>query len=90
MENTFYFILKAPFVLKISKFFPDFFGDVGKRLGLKVKANPKIYDVTIHKIYIYTSNCNSNIARSEDFENSSVNRIYREKCFYSRIMQKKR
>ena len=88
MENTFYFILKAPFVLKISKFFPDFFGDVGKRLGLKVKVNPKIYDVTIHKIY--TSNCNSNIARSEDSENSSVKRIYREKCFSSRIMQKKR
>ena len=32
VENVFYFILKALFILKIFNFYPDFFGHVGKRL----------------------------------------------------------
>ena len=38
MKNAFYFTLKALFVLKIFKFFPDFLGRVGKRLDEKVKG----------------------------------------------------
>ena len=46
MKNTFYFILKALFVLKIFKFLYSLFGHVEKRLDLKDKVNFKIYDVT--------------------------------------------
>ena len=46
MINTFYFILKAPFFLKIFNFCPDFFCHAGKRLDKKAKVNFKIYDVT--------------------------------------------
>ena len=36
MKNAFYFVLKAPFVLKIFKFLPQVFGHVaGKMLILK-------------------------------------------------------
>ena len=34
-----YFILEALFRLKVFKFFPDFFGRVGKRLDKKLEVN---------------------------------------------------
>ena len=45
-KNAFYFILKAPFVLKIFHFCPNFFGHAGKQLD-NAKFKFKIYDVTI-------------------------------------------
>ena len=39
-------MLKAVFVLKMFKFLPELFGQVGKRLGKSAKVNFKIYDVT--------------------------------------------
>ena len=39
MDNAFYFILKALFVLKILKFCSDFFDHVGKWLDNKAKVN---------------------------------------------------
>ena len=47
MESAFHFmLLKALFVLKISKFSPDFFGNVRKRLDKKAKkVNIKTYNV---------------------------------------------
>ena len=59
MNNAFYFILKALFLLKIFTFFPDFFGSVGKWLDKKAKVNFKIYDATDWNINIY----NKHIAR---------------------------
>ena len=46
MENTFYFMLKTYFILKIFTFLSWLFGHVGKRLDKKPKVNFKIYDVT--------------------------------------------
>ena len=59
MENAFYFILKALFVLKIFTFLPLHFGHVEKRLDQKDKVNFKIYDVTAIHIL-------PNISRSKD------------------------
>ena len=55
-NNAFYFILKAPFVLKIVQIF---FGYLEKRLDKKAKVNCKIYDVTNWN----TNNYNKHIAR---------------------------
>ena len=55
MENTFYFTLKALFVLKIFKFLSWLFGNVEKHLDLKDKVNCEIYDVTNW----LTNNCNA-------------------------------
>ena len=46
MSNAFYFILKALFVLKMSKFLPWFFLHVWKRLDKKANVNFKIWDFT--------------------------------------------
>ena len=46
MNNSFYFILKAIWLLKYSNFYPYFFGHVGKCLDKKVMVNFKICDVT--------------------------------------------
>ena len=46
MKNAFCFMLKAFFVLEISKFLYWLFGYVEKRNDKKVKVNFKIYDVT--------------------------------------------
>ena len=60
LKNTFYFILKALFVLEIFKFLFRTFGYVGKRLDKKAKVNFKIYDDIAKCI---TSNYDTNIAR---------------------------
>ena len=60
-------MLKDLFVLKIFKFYPDFFCHAEKRLDEKAWTNFKIYDVTYREIY----NCNThipNIYRSKDNE----------------------
>ena len=44
MKNTFYFTLKALFILTCLKFYHDLFGHVGKRPEEKAKVNYKIYD----------------------------------------------
>ena len=89
MNNALYFILKALFVLKIFKFFPDVF-DIGKQLSKKAKVYFKIYHVrNWEKI-----NCNKHIARylknqrQPGYEIWSVNRIQRGKHFSSKIIQK--
>ena len=45
MENAFYFILKALFILRYLNFCLDFFGQVGKRHDWKIKVSLKIYEV---------------------------------------------
>ena len=57
MENAYYFMLKALFVLKTSKFLSRIFGQVEKRLDQKEKFIFKIYDVTTWE----TNNCNTRI-----------------------------
>ena len=59
MENTFYFILKAFFVLKIFKFLSWLSGHVEKKAWLESKVNFKIRDVTTR----LTNNYNINIAQ---------------------------
>ena len=65
MNNVFYFISKAIFVLKIFTFCPDIFRYVGKGLDKKAKKNFKIYDVTscnpnnYNKPWIYNTNRNN-------------------------------
>ena len=59
MENAFYFVLKALFVLEILKMFVWLFGYVGKRFGKKVKVNFKNYNVTGCII----NNCNTHIVQ---------------------------
>ena len=59
MKNTFYFILKAFFVLKIFGFLSQVFGHEEKRLDYKDKVNFKIYDVTAW----LTNNYDSHIAQ---------------------------
>ena len=59
MNNGFYLILKAFFVLKIFKFLSWLFGHVAKRLDKKDKVNFKFYDVTAW----LTNNCNTHIAQ---------------------------
>ena len=59
MKNSFYFILKAIFVLEIFAFLSWLFGYLGKRLDKKVKVNSNIYDVTDWT----TNNYNTNIAQ---------------------------
>ena len=43
MKNAFYFILKALSILKIFKFLPKLFGQIGKRASKKAMNNFKIY-----------------------------------------------
>ena len=54
-EKCFLLNLQALFLLKIFKFFPDFFGHVGKRLDKKTNVNFKAYDL----IYWKTNNYNT-------------------------------
>ena len=56
-EKTFYFTLKALFVLKITKFMFWLFGHVVKRLDYKDNLHFKICDV----ITWLTNNCNAHI-----------------------------
>ena len=58
-KNSFYFVLKAPFVLKIFKFLSWIFGQVEKWLDQKYKINFEIFDVTTWA----TNSCNANIAQ---------------------------
>ena len=58
MKNTFYFILKAIFVLKKFKFF-EFLVTLKKRLDHKDKVDFKTHDVTTW----LTNNCNRHIAQ---------------------------
>ena len=51
MKNTFYFILKGSFVLKIFKFLFWISGRVEKQLDLKDKVNFNIYDVATWLTY---------------------------------------
>ena len=65
MNNTFYFILKAFFVLKIFflsqgfKFLSRFFAHVRKQLDEKDKVNFEIHDLATW----FTDNCNTHIAQ---------------------------
>ena len=79
-KYAFYFILKTLFVLMIFKFLPS--------LDWKDKVNFKIYDVTTW----LTNNYNAHIAqyltkwRQSDNDTWSINRIYQEKYYASKIM----
>ena len=56
MKNSFYFMLKALFGLKIFTFLIWLFGPVRRRPDKKVKVNCKIYDVTertVNNYYIH-------------------------------------
>ena len=60
MENAFYFILKAFFVLKIFKFLSQLFGHVGKTAWLISKfmtSQPGLQTIAIHML--------SNISQSK-------------------------
>ena len=57
IKNAFYFILKAPFLLKILNFCFDNFGHVRKRFDKKVRVSFKTYDV----INWETTNCNTHM-----------------------------
>ena len=46
INNSFNFMVKALFILKIFKILSSVFGQVEKRLDKKGKANFKIYDIT--------------------------------------------
>ena len=59
IKNTFYFTIKAVFILKIFWFLSWLFGHVAKRLDWKDKFNFKIYDATPW----LTNNCNTYIAQ---------------------------
>ena len=59
MKNSFYFILKTPFVLEIFTFLSRFYGYVEKELDKKTMINSKIYDVTNWT----TSNYNTHITQ---------------------------
>ena len=58
IENAFYFMLKALFVLKIFTLCPDFFGHAEKRPDKNAKVNFKLNDVT----YWETNNYNTHVA----------------------------
>ena len=57
MENAFYFMLKALFILVIFTFLSRLFDYVEKRIDKKAKINLKLYDVMdwIMKNYLTTS-----------------------------------
>ena len=59
MKNTFYFMSKALFVLKIFKFLSRLFGHAAKWLDKKDKVNFKFYDITAW----LTNNCNTHIVQ---------------------------
>ena len=59
MKNSFYFMLKALFVLEIFPFFSWLFGDLEKRLDRKSKVNFKVHDDVTDWA---TNNYNTNIA----------------------------
>ena len=59
MKNSFYFMSKALFVLKIFKFLSSLFCHVAKLLDKKDKVNFKFQDVTT----CLTNNCNTHIAQ---------------------------
>ena len=59
VKNSFYFTLKAPFVLKIFRLLSCFFGHVAKRLNKKDKINFKFYEV---KVWL-TNNRDTHIAQ---------------------------
>ena len=56
LKNTFYFIVKALFVLEIFKFCPDFLGHVGKQLD-------KMVILKINDVKLSTNNCNTHISQ---------------------------
>ena len=58
-KNSFYFTLKALFILKIFEFLSWLFGYVRKRFEKKAKVNLEIYDVTNWK----TNNYSEHIAQ---------------------------
>ena len=59
MKNTFYFMLKAFFVLEIFPFLSSLFRYIEKRIDKKAKHNLKIHDVTDNT----TNNYNTYIAQ---------------------------
>ena len=60
INNSFNFMVKALFILKIFKFLSSVFGQVEKRLDKKGKANFKIYDI----MTLLTNHCNAYCPRS--------------------------
>ena len=76
MKNTFYFILKALFFLKLFKFL-SFFVHVGKRLDKKAKVNFKIYDVKTWEKYNFNAHISQYLMKLKQsgIEIWSVNRI---------------
>ena len=59
MENYFYFIFKALFILKIFKFLSRLFGHAEKQLDWKDKIHFKVSDDTTWE----KNNCNTYIAQ---------------------------
>ena len=90
MKNAFYFTLALFLFSRYINFCLDFLVMQKKRLDSKVKVNFKIFDV----INWLTNKCNTHIVqyltrqRQPDSEMRSVNRIYQEKYFSSKIMEK--
>ena len=76
MENAFYFMLKALFILVIFTFLSRLFDYVEKRIDKKAKINLKLYDVTdwIMKNYNTYSTQYLNKQMTPDNKSWSVNR----------------
>ena len=79
MKNAYYFMLKAVFVLKISKFLSRIFGQVEKRLDQKEKLNFKIQTslpgkqtIAIHVL--------PNISRSKGSQIMKFGYLYNRAC----------
>ena len=66
MNNAFYFILKAFFVLQIFNFYPDAFSDVGKWCDKKAKVSFKIYAFTNWKTNNYNTYMYCPISQCKD------------------------
>ena len=87
MTKNFLFHLKSSLFLRYLNFRADFFAHIGKRLHEKTKVNLKIHDI----ISWETNNYNiSRIKGKSDNVSWSVTRIFHEKYFSLKIIQKMR
>ena len=92
MKNSFYFMLKALFVLKIPKSLPWYFGYVKKWLDNKAKVNFEIYDVADWQTNNYTTHIAQYLKKWRQSGNEIWldNRIKHEYHFSLKFMQKMR
>ena len=88
VKNVFYFILKALFFLEIF-FCLELLIMQKKRLDQKDKVSFKIYDVTSWLTNNYNTHIDHYLVKQKQPDNEiwSVNRIYQEKYFSSKIME---